>query len=204
MKKSILAAGILAVLLSASCSDKKSDSPAATNSTSDSTAVNASSSACNFRYIDMKEVYENYVLAKDLNLKLQKETLDVENQARQKQADLQQRGANVQNKYQNNGYLSQASLDADMQDLQKREAAANNWLNTHQNRIVNMQLESQARINDSIKSFISDYIKVYGYDAILIDEQAGYFRPELNVTQDIIEGLNARYAATPAEESGKK
>ncbi|MDE6301775.1 MAG: OmpH family outer membrane protein [Muribaculaceae bacterium] len=197
MKKSILAAGAVALLLSASCSEKSSNDGGALKVNSDSTTVSAN--PCNFRYIDLEQVFQNYNLAKELNLELQKETLSIENQARQKQADLQQRGANVQSKYQNNGYLSQASLEADMQDLQKREAAANDWLNTHQNRIANMGLEVQKRIADSIKNFMADYIKVYGYDAILIDGQAGFFKPELDVTQDIIEGLNARYAATTPE-----
>ncbi|MDE7467770.1 MAG: OmpH family outer membrane protein [Muribaculaceae bacterium] len=198
MKKIILAAGVLAAMTAVSCSEnQKADNALATKTTTDSTSAAA---ACNIRYMDLQKVYENYTLSKELNLELQKEQLAIENQARQKQADLQQRGASVQNKYQNNGYLSQASLEADMQDLQKREEAANQWLNTHSNRIASMGAEIQMRIADSIKSFVNDYIKVYGYDAIMIEGQAGFFKPELDVTNDIIEGLNARYQATaPAE-----
>ena len=206
MKKIILSVGVVAAMIAGSCaSDTKKDNAPLLKSTNDSTA--SATTAANFRYMDLQAVYENYTLAKELNLELQKEQLSIENQARQKQAALQQRGNEVQNKYQNNGYLSQASLEADMQDLQKREQAANQWLNTHSNRIANMTAEVQMRIADSIKNFVNDYIQVYGYDAILIEGQAGFFKPELNVTNDIIEGLNARYqsaaAAAPVDNSKK-
>lgn len=200
MKKTLLAAGVLATVLCASCSEKgKTDGAIIAKPQSDS----ATTAVCNFRYIKLQDVMENYTLAKELNVELQKETMSVENQARQKQNDLQQRGANVQSKYQSGGYLSQASFESDMQDLQKREAAANQWLSTHQNRLMTLGAEIQQRLNDSIQNFMNDYIRVYGYDAILIAEQAGFFNPALDITEDVIAGLNARYGA-PAATDDKK
>ena len=59
-------------------------------------------------------------------------------------------------------------------------------------------------VNDSIRNFIADYNKDKKYDAILYYSPAVgmgsalYFNPQLDITNEIVNGLNARYGSKTA------
>lgn len=197
MKKTLLAVATLLATVAVSCSDnaKAPAQPAAVGGDSSATAV------CNIRYIDVDSVLAAYTLAQELAAEQQKEVVAFESAARQKDAELQRLNANIQNKYQNNGYLTEASMQADVNSLQQRQNEANTWANNHQNRIARIVAEQNQRLNDSLQNFLRDYNAVYNYDAIL-DKKVGFFKPELDITADIIEGLNQRYV--PAKTEDKK
>jgi outer membrane protein len=54
-------------------------------------------------------------------------------------------------------------------------------------------MKGQQAVNDSIKAFIAEYNKTRGYDAILIKNATLYINPALDITDEVVEGLNARY-----------
>lgn len=193
MKKLILAVGVLLAMAGASCSESAKDATAANAAQGDSIV-----SRCNIRYIDVDSVLSAYTLAQELATAQQKEMVAFESAARQKDTELQRLNASIQNKYKNNGYLTEESLQADMNSLQQRQTEANNWANTHQNRLARLVAEQQQRLSDSLQNFLKDYNAVYGYDAIL-DKKAGFFNPALDITGDIIRGLNERYTPASAE-----
>ena len=53
--------------------------------------------------------------------------------------------------------------------------------------------KAQRTVNDSIQAFIKDYNKTRGYDAILYKNATLYINPDLDITSEVLEGLNARY-----------
>ncbi len=197
MKKLILAVATVIAFAGTSCSDSgKSSVLSAARPAGDSVAAR-----CNIRYIDVDSVLSAYTLAQELTAQQQKEMIAFESAARQKDTDLQRLQNSIQTKYQNNGYLTQESMEADMKSLQQKQTEANNWANTHQNRLAQLVAQQQQRLNDSLQNFLRDYNAVYHYDAIL-DKKVGFFDPSLDITADIINGLNERY--TPAKEEAKK
>ncbi len=198
MKKVILAAGAVLALMAAGCSDS-----AKTAAPVKAVAGDSATTACNIRYIDVDSVLSAYTLAQELTAEQQKEMLAFESAARQKDTELQRLNANIQNKYQNNGYLTEESLKADMNSLQQRQNEANNWANTHQNRIARLVADQQQRLNDSLQNFLKAYNAVYNYDAIL-DKKVGFFKPELDITAEVIQGLNDRYTPAQKDEEKKK
>ena len=48
-------------------------------------------------------------------------------------------------------------------------------------------------VNDSIMSYIKEYNESHHYDAIFMKAATLYINPDLDITDEIIEGLNARY-----------
>lgn len=186
MKKIAIAAGALVAIFAASCSGS-SDNIKTVSKAADSTAA-----VCNIRYVDFDSVFVAYTLAQELTAEQQKEMLDVESKSRQKGYELQNLQASIQKKYNSNGYLTEESLKADMNSLQQRQDDAERWAATQQERLARMAASHQQRLMDSLENFIRDYNAVYGYDAIL-NKSAGFFKPELDITADIIQGLNARY-----------
>ncbi len=195
MKKLILAVTALLAMVAVSCSGSDK-APLKSAAGSDSTAAN-----CNIRYIDVDSVLSAYTLAQELAAEQQKEMLAFESAARQKETDLGRQAAAIENKAKSNGYLTEDSYKADVNNLQQRQAEAGNWANTHQSRLSRLVAEQNQRLNDSLQNFLKSYNEVYGYDAIL-DKKVGFFKPALDITQEVIEGLNARY--TPAKKAEDK
>lgn len=199
MKKIAIAAKSLIVLLAAgmiSCAGAGTNTPAnSTDSTStDSTPAVAS---INIRYVDIDSVMATYTLSKELDEQGRKLMLDFQRMENQKQNELQNLAAQIEQKRNNNGYLSQASFDADVQNVQRKQNEAAKILGAHQEKIQKQLAEFNMRLNDSIKNFIEEYNSTRNYDAILYRGSGLYFNPALDITDEIIEGLNARYI--PAE-----
>lgn len=51
----------------------------------------------------------------------------------------------------------------------------------------------QTQLQDSIKSYVKVFSEKNGYDAVLLQSAGLYFNPSLDVTKEVVEGLNARY-----------
>ena len=62
-----------------------------------------------------------------------------------------------------------------------------------QDNIAQAAAQAQKTINDSINAFIETYNKTRGYDAILFKAATLYINPQLDITDEVVEGLNARY-----------
>ena len=128
----------------------------------------------NIRYIDEDSITANYNLAKDF-----------------REASI--RAFTKLEKRRANGYLSEASYNADVAKLNKMQQDAQNALASMEQSTQQELARQQQQLNDSITSFINSYNKGKGYDAILFKSAGVYFNPTLDITAEVIEGLNARY-----------
>lgn len=193
MKKLAIVAGA-ALMIAASCNNAGD-----TTATPGAQKADSNTTTCNIRYINVDSVLSAYTLAQELIAEQQKEVANVERAARQKESELQRMESQIANKVQSNGYLTEESYKADVMGLQQRQQEAGQWLNTHQERLAKLMTEQQIRLNDSLQNFLRDYNAVYKYDAIL-DKKSGFFKEELDITAEVIQGLNERYVpATPTK-----
>ena len=147
----------------------------------------------NYRYVDLDTILSRYNLAKDYNEEMLRMQNNAESQMKQHQTKIQNFATQVQNKMQNNGYLSEASYKQDEQTMANMQNAAQQSMATLQNNIAKGADSAQKTINDSINAFIKDYNKTRGYDAILFKAATLYINPNLDITDEVVEGLNARY-----------
>ena len=193
MKKIALLAGV-ALLMSASMSCSSNGEVSKENN--DSTTVKKADpfeSKTNIRYIDMDSISEHYNLVKDYKEWLMKENQRLEQQVKNAYAAAQKFEADCQKKAQNNGYLSEAAYKADVQKFQNMVAAAQKQEMSVKQKAAEDDAKWQKQLLDSINSYVIDYNKEKKYDAILLKAAGVYFNPSLDVTKDIIKGLNDRY-----------
>ena len=92
-----------------------------------------------------------------------------------------------------NGYLSEESYNADMAKYNKMQQDAAVYIDNLQRTTEQELAQQQLQLNDSVENFIKQYNKTKGYDAILFKAAGVYFNPDLDITKEIIDGLNARY-----------
>lgn len=196
MKKTALgAAGLLMLCAVASCSDsaKTTAAPETTPSTTTADSGDSFASSTNIRYIDLDTIMEYYHLAKDVQEFTIRTYSDLEQAQRTEANKIQKFGQSIEDKARSNGYLTEASYNADVQKLNKMNADAQNAIAAQQRKAEQDLMAQNQQLNDSIQSFINDYNKAHHYDAILFKAAGVYFNPALDITKEVIEGLNSRY-----------
>lgn len=198
MKKLAIAANALLAVLAisslASCSSKSENTDpaaAATEKTNDSVAAVAPQ--INIRFINEDTISANYNLAKDFKEQAIREYSKLENARQARANEIQKFGAQIEQKMKSNGYLSEASYNADMAKINKMQEDAQNYLANMQRNTEQQLAAQQQQLTDSINAFIKEYNATKHYDAILYRAAGVYFNPALDITNEVLQGLNARY-----------
>lgn len=188
-----LAAGIVAIsLVATSCGNKESQKEAAP-ANAKANIEKRESNLPNYRYVDLDSVLSKYNLAKDFNEEMLRMQNNYQSAEKRHQDKLQNFANTMQNKMQNNGYLTEASYRQDEQTLNSMQNEAQKNMAALQNNMATAAMQGQQAVIDSITSFIKDYNKTRGYDAIFQKASTLYINPELDITDEVVEGLNARY-----------
>ena len=194
MSASSLLLGIMALSMTSCGGDSATDKSSATQAPTATSADGATTtSSINIRYIDGDSVLAHYQLAKDLQEATMRAVQRIDNARNSKGTEIQKFATSIQQKAQSNGYLTEASYNADMQKLQKMQQDAENYLASLIRNAYNELAQQQIQLNDSIEKFIKEYNASKKYDAILYKNAGVYFNPSLDITNEVIEGLNARY-----------
>lgn len=185
-----LIAGMFGGTMLSACGDDKKDSKAPATKTS--TAAKTSNLP-NYRYVDLDTVLAKYNLAKDYNDEMMRVQSSMESTLSKHESRLQNMAASMQQKMNNNGYLTRESYEADQRSLAGAQNEAQRQAATLQKSYQEQAFQAQKTINDSIQAFITEYNKAHGYDAILFKAATLYINPDLDITNEVVEGLNARY-----------
>lgn len=170
------------------CGDKKSDGTPANKAA----ASTNKGSLPNYRYIDSDTVLAKYNLSKDFQDQIVRMQNDLESEASKHEAQMRNFQSSMQNKMQTNAY-NETTYKADQNTLQQMGANAEQILGKKQSALEQAMIANQKVLNDSIQSFIRDYNAAHGYDAIFYKGATVYIDPRLDITDEVIEGLNARY-----------
>ena len=199
MKKYIFSALAIAAMM-VSCnnqSPKMDDQPAAA----------ASGDGLKIAYVEVDSLMTQYTFAKDYSVTLQKKSNNARNTLNQKGNALQAAAANFQQKLNNNGFQSreqaasqQAAIERQQRDLQELQARL-------ENELANETSKFNEALRDSLQNFLKVYNKDKKYDLILAKSGDNILIADkkLDVTQDVINGLNKRYkpSAKPAADTKK-
>lgn len=195
MKKYILPALAIAAMM-VSCnnqSPKMDEQPAAT-----------SGEGMKIAYVEVDSLMTQYNFAKDYSVTLQKKSNNARNTLNQKGNALQAAMANFQQKLNNNGFQSREQAASQQAAIQRQQ----NDLQELQARLENELASETAKFNEALRDSLQNFLKSYNQDKKfdLILSKAGdnilMGNKKLDITQDVINGLNKRYKPTakPAAE----
>lgn len=152
-------------------------------------------SSINIRYVDMDSILANYDYAVQEMQKIQQKALELQQYQNTLSAQLQKKQNEIQQKVNSNSYLSQESYEKDMRDLQALgQTSETNYAKRAQS-FDNEAARVQQTLIQAIDNYIIKYNQDKHYDAILHKAAGAYFNPALDITGDIIEGLNAQSQA---------
>ena len=199
MKKYILPALAIAAMM-VSCnnqSPKMDEQPAA-----------VSADGLKIAYVEVDSLMTQYNFAKDYSVTLQKKSNNARNTLNQKGNALQAAMANFQQKLNNNGFQSREQAASQQAAIQRQQ----NDLQELQARLENELASETAKFNEALRDSLQNFLKSYNQDKKfdLILSKAGdnilMGNKKLDITQDVINGLNKRYKPTakPAAEKAEE
>ena len=168
------------------------------NSSDDSKAVKSAAGEGAVVYINTDSLLSNYNFSRDLNEKFLKKQEDSRTDFNFKAQKLEKEAGEFQRKLQNGGFLSreraeesQRKLIAKQQNLQQLERELSNQL-------MGEQQANSKRLFDSVTNYLTEYNAAHNYSLILSTTKGGNVllsQDGLDITAEIITGLNGRYAA---------
>lgn len=145
------------------------------------------------RYIDGDSLMANYNLAREISEALLRRSNQLDSEQQKRGAEINRFGNEIQNKYQNNGYLTQESFNADQAKLQQMQVDAQNYLAKLQRDAQNEMQQYNMQLNDSVENFINEYARLKGFDMIIYKATGVFMDKKYDVTKEVVDGLNKRY-----------
>lgn len=186
---------LLALALLASCggSDKEKKPAEAPKAPKAGTENVAAGNLPNYRYVDGDSVLARYNLAMDFTEQMIKQQNAMEGEIKKLDTNIQNQQKVMQDKLQSGQYQTEADMEADQKRLAELQKNAQDKMAQIQEDLLKLTEKNQKTVTDSINKFIEEYNATRGYDAIFFKAATLYINPALDVTDEVIEGLNARY-----------
>ena len=196
----LLSAALVAGLLFSACNN------AGTTVAANDTQADTTAAAGSIVFFNIDKVVESYDMANDLRSVVETKVSGIQSEIDRRGNKLQKDANDFQNKM-DKGLLTTSVANAQYQKLQQQQ-------NDYQQYVVRkqqeMQEEQQVMLNQ-IMNAIAEYVQAYNEEKqyALILTTSGDILPapvvtgsaKLDITQEILDGLNAEYVKTKAAEA---
>ena len=202
MKKTILgiiaAAGLAAVLTTSFSSCINNNAPA-TKAAADSTLAPGS-----IVYFNLDRILEEYDMANDLRSVAETKINSINQEVNRRGSKLERDTKTFQDKL-NKGLMTQSVAEVQYGKLQEQQRNFEQYAAQKQQEIAEEQQVMMNQIADAIKTFVDEYNETKGY-AMILTTQGNILPapivtadPALDITDDLLAGLNAAYIKSKAE-----
>lgn len=161
-------------------------------------AQEVSTTPFNIRYIDENQLYTQYVVAQQYNQLQTKLRGDFQAAEKKKRDQIESFYNQVMKKNKNGQYKTQKALEADQAKLEQMQENAQKEMEAMQKQMEQQLNQEAQKLANEIDLFLADYAVRNGYDAILRKEASMFINPKWDVTDEVAEGLNARYNSAHA------
>ncbi len=166
-------------------------------STTSAPVANATgSSNMKIAFVEIDSLLTKYNFWNDLSEQMIKKEENSRTLLNEKGKKLEKEAAEFQRKYENNGFVSPERAQQEYQRIQKQQQDLAELQQKLANELAAENQKNSLELRDSINSFLKVYNQDKGYDLIISNtafDNLLYGNPAYNITNEIVEGLNARY-----------
>ena len=202
MKKNLILFGAAALMaIAVSCNQNQTAAPA------DAAAPESVAAAGSIVYFNMDKVMEGYDMANDLNSVFETKTSGIQAEIDRRGKKLEKDAADFQNKV-DKGLLTNSVAQAQYQKLQEQQQSYQQYAVNKQQEMAEEQQVMMNQIANAIAEYVAEYNQEKGYAMILatagpiLSTPVVTADPKLDITEDLLAGLNAAYIKT--KENSKK
>lgn len=147
-------------------------------------------------YVEIDTLLAKYNFCIELNEAMVRKSENVRLTLNQKATELDKQKKEFQTKYENNAYLSQERAQQEYNRIANLELDLQKLSNKLQSELMSENEKNSLQLRDSINAFLKEYNKTKGYSLIISNtglDNLLYADPAYNITQEVLDGLNARY-----------
>jgi len=144
----------------------------------------------------MDTLKNQYELVKESSERVRGEGQKMQSNFMQELQKAEQRAQQLASK--DHTYSTQAEIAADQKEYQDLQAHIQDLQSRSQDRLDELQLKALQEISSELKNFLQEYNKAANFDYIFSIQDEGQIwvgNKGLDITADIVNGLNARYRA---------
>ena len=187
---------VATMLLFSYCAKQPATNDAAATESKETTA----SAGLKIAFVDIDSLLSKYEFSIALNKEMLRGEEDMRMKLSEKAKALQADYADFERKLQNNVYATRERAEEEQARILKKKEELDKL---EQRLISELSAKSQKNnvtLHDSIDSFLKAYNAEKGYDLIIsrVGDNLLFANKALDITEEVINGLNARY--TPAKE----
>ncbi len=194
MKRNKLVIGLLSVCVLAFCmSCSKSGKPAVNNNTSD--GAQQTGNAGKIAYVEVDTIFMHYKMAKELAVVFESKSKQLDADLNSKSKTFQGTVLDFQNKVQK-GLITSSNAQEVQKQLQAQEQELYKLREKYQAELADEGQVNQRQILQSIMAYLKEYNKTKGFQYVLANSFPSsilYADSTLNVTNEVIEGLNTKF-----------
>jgi outer membrane protein len=154
-------------------------------------------------YIDLDRILMEYDMANDLRSVVETKVQNIQAEVNRRGTKLEKDVKSFQEKMEK-GLMTRSVAEVQGQKLQQQEQDFNVYAAQKQQEIQEEQVVMMNQLGDAIKTFLDKYNEEKQY-AMIITNQGGApvitADPALNITDDVLAGLNEEYIKTKNEKS---
>jgi len=147
-------------------------------------------------YVNTDSLLSNYNFSVDLNEKFLKKQEDSRTDFNFKAQKLEKEAVEFQRKLQNKGFLNQARAEKAQRDLMAKKQNLDQLDRKLSSELMAEQNDNSKRLFDSVTNYLELYNASHKFNLIISTTKGGtvlHSANGLDITKDIIDGLNARY-----------
>ena len=179
------------VLMFTQCADNKSN-----GSTNNAPAEVSGPANMKIAYVEIDSLLTKYRFWNDLNEMMIKKEENIRTTLNEKAKDLDSEMREFQRKLENNGFASRERAEQENLRISQKQRDLQQLQEKLSNELQAENQKNSLQLRDSINSFLKIYNKDKGYSLIISNtgfDNLLYADPAFNITNEIVEGLNARY-----------
>lgn len=192
-KLSLVACAVVVAMGFSNCCNNAA-APAACVSNDSTSCANSNLIA----FVDVDSIIDNYKYAQELNDALMKKYANMKSKLDREAKTLEKDITTFQDKVQKGIFLTTQRAEEEQQRLLQRQQELANLEAEYTREMANEQQYMESQLFDKISAYITKYNTPERYKFILTRTIGGsmwYANESYNITNDIIEGLNAEYDA---------
>lgn len=167
----------------------------------EATETEAVSHAGDIVYVQLDRILQEYDMANDKRSVVETKVQNIQAEVNRRGKKLEKDITDFQDKMQK-GLMTRSVAEVQQQKLQKAQDDFNLYAQQKQNEIQEEQIVMMNQLADAIKTWLDKYNETMGY-AMIITNQGGApvitADPTLDITDEVIAGLNEEYVATKAK-----
>lgn len=190
-----------AMLLFTYCTKQNGAGGAAATDANEAAATTAGKTL-KIAFVDIDSLLSKYEFSIDLNKEMLREEEDMRMKLSEKAKALQADYADFERKLQNNVYATRERAEEEQARILKKKEELEKLEQRLISELTAKSQKNNVTLHDSIDSFLNTYNAEKGYDLIIsrVGDNLLYANKALDITEEVINGLNARYTPANKEE----